>query len=197
MNVCWKAVRYVLALALIVTMTCGLGAVACAAADSATLDFTQTGSVCLTLEDGDGNAVTDGAVTLYQVAALCLEDGDMAYRYTEAFSGCTETLDVEDTSLAASLADYVAASGIGGTTAALGADGTARFDTLALGLYLVVQTGQSTGYNSFSPFLVTVPYAEGGCLGLCGGCQPKGGTHRRHDHHNDHNHHHNNDHRIL
>lgn len=155
-----KAARFALTLALIVTMTCGFGMSAYAAADSASLDFDQTGSVSLTLKDSSGNTVTDGAVTIYQVAALYLDNGDMAYSYVEAFSGCTETLDVEDTSLAATLAEYVTDNSISGITATIGTDGTVSFDGLELGLYLVVQTTQSTGYSVISPFLVTVPYAE-------------------------------------
>lgn len=160
MKYCLRPLRFALTLALIVTMTCGLGMTAYAAAESASLDFDQTGSVSLTLEDSDGNALTDGAVTIYQVATLYLDDGNMAYSYTEAFSGCTETLDVEDTSLAATLAEYVTDNNISGTAATIGTDGTVSFNGLELGLYLVVQTTQSTGYNTISPFLVTVPYVE-------------------------------------
>ncbi|MCD8023441.1 MAG: hypothetical protein LUF30_10895 [Lachnospiraceae bacterium] len=155
-----KAVRFALMLALLLAMTCGPGRTAYAAADGASLDFDRTGSVSLTLQDSDGNAVSDGAVTIYQVAALYLDDGDMAYAYTEDFADCSETLDVEDSSLAAALEEYVTEYEISGTAISLDADGTAEFDGLELGLYLVVQTTQSTGYNTISPFLVTVPSAE-------------------------------------
>lgn len=155
-----KAARLVLSLALTLAAVWGLALTASAAVDAPSLDFDQTGSVTLTLAEG-GTALTDGAVTLYQVADLYLEDGDMAYSYTEAFSGCTETLDVTDTALPAALAGYVTDNGVSGTTAAVGADGTVTFDGLTLGLYLAVQTTPSTGYSASSPFLVTVPCAEG------------------------------------
>ncbi|MCD8097212.1 MAG: hypothetical protein LUE31_04065 [Lachnospiraceae bacterium] len=155
-----KAVRFALMLALLLAMTCGPGRTAYAAADGASLDFDRTGSVSLTLKDSDGNAVSDGAVTIYQVAVLYLDDGDMAYAYTEDFADCAETLDVEDSSLAAILAEYVTESEISGTAASVDAEGAVSFDGLELGLYLVVQTTQSTGYNTISPFLVTVPSVE-------------------------------------
>ncbi|MCD8341882.1 MAG: peptidase [Clostridiales bacterium] len=165
-------VRFALTLALAFALTCGLGLTA-SAADTPSLDFSQTGSVTLTLADGSGNVVSDGAVTIYEVAELYLDDGNMAYAYTDAFSGCTEALDVEDAALAAALADYVTEHGVSGTAASIGADGTVRFDGLELGLYLVVQTTKSTGYSTISPFLVTVPYAEGGAWVYAVNASPK------------------------
>ncbi|MCC8356483.1 MAG: hypothetical protein LJU34_01295 [Oscillospiraceae bacterium] len=154
-----KAARPALVLALALAMTFALGLAAYAEADAASLDFEKTGSVSLTLADSSGNTVTDGAVTICQVATLYLDDGSMAYAYTEAFANCGETLDVTDAALASALADYAEDNQITGTTASVGADGTVRFDGLTLGLYLVTQTTQSTGYNAISPFLVTVPFA--------------------------------------
>lgn len=147
-------------LMLAAVMLCASGRSAYAAADAASLDPDRTGSVSLTLADDSGTTVTDGAVTMYQAAALALEDGSMDYAWTDAFAACGETPDVTDTNLAASLADYVEEHQITGTTASLDAEGTVCFDGLSLGLYLVVQTTQSTGYNAISPFLVTVPLAE-------------------------------------
>lgn len=156
-----KHIKHAAALLLALVLACGLAVTACAA-DNASLDFSQTGSVALTLADSDGNTVSGGAVTIYEVAALYLDDGNMAYAYTDAFSGCTATLDVENTSLAGVLADYVSANGISGTTAAIGSDGTVTFSGLELGLYLVVQTTDSDNYETINPFLVTVPMESDG-----------------------------------
>lgn len=156
-----KHIKHAAALLLALVLACGLAVTACAA-DNASLDFSQTGSVALTLADSDGNTVSGGAVTIYEVAALYLDDGNMAYAYTDAFSGCTAALDVENTSLAATLASYVSAHGISGTTAAIGSDGTVTFSGLELGLYLVVQTTDSDNYETINPFLVTVPMESDG-----------------------------------
>lgn len=150
-----------LALLLALVLACGM-ALSAYAADNASLDFTQTGSIELTLADSDGNAVSGGAVTLYQVATLYLEDGDMAYAYTDGFADCGATLDVEDTSLAETLADYVSSEGVSGTTLSIGSSGTVSFGGLELGLYLVVQTTESDNYETISPFVVTVPLEEDG-----------------------------------
>ncbi|MCD8052129.1 MAG: peptidase [Clostridiales bacterium] len=150
-----------LALLLALVLACGM-ALSAYAADNASLDFTQTGSIELTLADSDGNAVSGGSVTLYQVATLYLDDGDMAYAYTDGFADCGVTLDVEDTSLAETLADYAASKGVSGTTLSIGSSGTVSFGGLELGLYLVVQTTESDNYETISPFVVTVPLEEDG-----------------------------------
>ncbi|MCD7859273.1 MAG: hypothetical protein LUH51_03760 [Firmicutes bacterium] len=128
-----------LAFVLCVSMLAGVAAAASAASNSE-IDFSQTGSITLSLETGDGSLVSGGTVTLYAVATLYLDDGDMAYAYTEAFSGCEATLDASDTSLPAALAAYAAAGALAGTSAQVSDLGTVCFEDLALGLYLLVQT---------------------------------------------------------
>ncbi|MCD8077149.1 MAG: hypothetical protein LUE63_01990 [Lachnospiraceae bacterium] len=152
-----KSSHHVLSFLLALVLVCGVTATAYAAT-SASLDLTQTGSIQLTLADSDGNVASGGAVTLYQVAVLTLDDGNMTYVYADAFSGCEVTLEVEDTSLAASLATYVQEQNISGdATVSIGTDGTADFSDLVLGLYLIVQTTESDSYKAISPFVVTVP----------------------------------------
>ncbi|MCD8015559.1 MAG: hypothetical protein LUG99_20850 [Lachnospiraceae bacterium] len=134
-----------------------------AAADAASLDLSQTGSVKVTLYSDETNAVvTDGALTLYQVATLGLEDGNMAWTLTEAFGDCQVALDVTESTMADKLAAYVQTNSIQGVTKTAGTDGTVTFDGLQLGLYLVAQTTQSTGYYAIAPFAVTVPIEAGG-----------------------------------
>ncbi len=145
-----KSVHVALALLLALGLAWGAGVSASAA---------ELGSITLTLADADGVAVSDGALTLYQVAAVTEET---EYVYTDAFSACTLTLDVEDSTLASSLAEYVEANGITGTEGAIGEDGVVTFSDLEQGLYLLVQTTESTGFYAISPVVVTVPYLEDG-----------------------------------
>ncbi len=134
-----------------------------AAADTTDIDLGKKGSISLTLySDEAGETVTDGALTLYEVAELTLTDGNMAYVRTAAFAGFTGELDVEDTSLAKDLTAYVSSGGVTGTTRTIASDGSVSFSGLTLGLYLIVQTTQSTGYYTIDPFLVTVPLAQDG-----------------------------------
>ncbi|MCD8326191.1 MAG: hypothetical protein LUC90_05760 [Lachnospiraceae bacterium] len=169
MRYIWEKARFAMILALISALVCGTGPAVCAAVDTSTLDFNRTGSVSLTLMDADGNIMVDGAMTIYEVAVISGEDDSLMYTYTEAFSGCgltlmeddgTLVLDANDGTLAAALAVYVADNNISGTSKKVGSDGTLCFDELELGMYLVVQTTQSTEYSGISPFLVTVPYAD-------------------------------------
>ena len=132
------------------------------AADTSFPDLTQSGSVSLVLADSDGNPVSGGTITIYEVAALYLDDGQTGYDYTDDFEGCNITLDVEDTSLAETLAEYVADQDITGKDASVGTDGTVSFDGLELGFYLVMQTAESAHYETINPFVVMVPMESDG-----------------------------------
>lgn len=118
-----------------------------------------TGSLTLSFRDGD-TAVVGGSVALYRVAELT---GDLTYRLTGGFEG--SGVDVSDpaaTELPAALAAVIPTD-VAPRTVEVALDGTAKFDDLPLGLYLVVQTQPAQGYRTFSPFVVCVPteYEEG------------------------------------
>ncbi|MCD8078084.1 MAG: hypothetical protein LUE63_06890, partial [Lachnospiraceae bacterium] len=146
------------------------------AAEAPDLDMGRTGSISLTLADSGGSAVSGGEITLYEVAALDLDDGNMVYVQTDAFVGCTSNLDVTDTGLAAELAAYVEENSLSGTTASAGEDGKISFEGLELGLYLVVQTTESDNYETISPFVVTVPMEEDGVWVYAVDASPKVGA---------------------
>ncbi len=156
-----QVIRRLSGVVLAVLLFCGTSLTALAAADAPSLDLEKTGSITVTLCSDSENqtAVTDGTLTLYRAADLYLDNGNMAYAYTEPFSDCEEIPDVTDVKLAAALAEYVSAHEISGTAAEVGKDGSVTFADLSVGLYLVVQTGQSEGYYTAEPFLVTLPLA--------------------------------------
>ncbi len=125
-------------------------------------DFNEKGSITVTLHSEEADAiVTDGALTLYQVADLYLDDGNMACSYTEDWDGCSASLeDPTIATLASDLAAYAEDNGIAGIqTLDVNEDGSVTFTGLPLGLYLVIQTTQSEGYFTVDPFVVTVPIA--------------------------------------
>ncbi|MCD7981084.1 MAG: hypothetical protein LUF32_02020 [Clostridiales bacterium] len=132
------------------------------AANVADLESDRMGSVTLTLADGSGNTVSGGEISIYEVASLYIDNGKVAYAYTEPFRKYRAALDVTDTSLAQTLAQFVADSGVSGTAAAVGTDGTVIFENLELGMYLLVQTADSNEYETISPFVVTVPVDNDG-----------------------------------
>ncbi len=123
------------------------------------LDLTKKGSISISLYSEEAEAyVTDGVLTIYQVADLYLDDGNEAYAYTDAFSGCDASLDdVTEALLADKLAAYVEDNGITGVAENISEDGSVTFSDLTLGLYLVMQTTDSTGFYTIEPFVVTVP----------------------------------------
>ncbi len=137
----------------------GTAVPALADATAADVDLNGEGSIAVTLASNDGAHLTDGELSAYRVAALVLDDGNMAYEYTSAFEGCTVALDdAASASLAAELAAWVEAHGIAATaTSAVSSAGEASFAGLPVGLYLVVQTGappastRSTPSSSPSP----------------------------------------------
>ena len=154
----------------------GANAASVRAAETADLDLIKTGSIEKTLMDADGVTVSGGAVTVYEVATLTLDDGNMAYVFTDDFADCTVTLDVTDTTLAASLVSYMDGLSITGTEKEVASDGTVSFTGLELGLYLAVQTTESANYETISPFVVTLPMDEDGVWVYNVNASPKVGT---------------------
>ncbi len=148
-----------LALTCALLLACGMSLPAYAAATAATVDLSAKGSISAILEASDDTHPTNGEMSLYQVADLELVNGNMTYTYTSAFEGCEASLDdVTVASLASELDTYVKEHEIAATsTSEISSEGTVSFSDLSVGLYLVAQTTQSTGYSLIDAFLVSIP----------------------------------------
>lgn len=122
-----------------------------------------TGTIRVTLYDSaNDKALSGGKLTLYRVAEVKRKNGDLSYEYCGDFYGCGIALgDLTDSTLAAQLQEYLPQSA-DGTTKTIDADGNVTFRDLELGLYLIVQTEASKGYEPINPFLVSLPMAEDG-----------------------------------
>ncbi len=134
-----------------------------AAADTPSLDLDEYGSISVTLySDENECAVTDGELSVYEIADLYLDDGNMAYELTDDFASSGISLDdIEDTALPEEISKYIEANDIDPLeTVEVDEDGFLEFLDLAPGLYLVTQSTLSEGYYAIEPFLVTVPQAD-------------------------------------
>ena len=149
------------ALLLAVALAAACAAPAFAAATAASIELTRKGSITVTLRDSEsGSAVSGGKLTLYQVASISRKNGNLSYDYTNGFENCGVSLgDLSESDLARTLDDKRPA-GSKGETLTVDTDGKAVFSRLPLGLYLVVQSTASTGYEKINPFLVSVPLVE-------------------------------------
>ena len=146
-------------LALCLTVCCALPAFA----TSANIVLGRTGSLHVTLYDHQ-NAVPlrGGELTLYRVASVKRTNGNLAYVYTGAFTGCDVALgDLSDSTLADQLVKYLPAGASAAAQQDVSEEGEVTFENLSLGLYLVVQTEASHGYAAINPFLVSVPLKDG------------------------------------
>lgn len=149
-----------LLLALCLAVCCALPALAAPAA-SANIDLNRTGTIEVTLYDHQNDVpLRGGQLTVYKVADVARTNGDLRFVYTADFAGCGIALgDLTDSTLAARLEAKLPA-GAQGTTRTVSEEGTAAFTKLPLGLYLVVQTEASKGYEAVSSFLVSLPMAD-------------------------------------
>ena len=149
------------ALLLAVALAAACAAPAFAAATAASIELTRKGSITVTLRDSEsGSAVSGGKLTLYQVASISRQNGNLSYDYTNGFENCGVSLgDLSESDLARTLDDKRPA-GSKGETLTVDTDGKAVFSRLPLGLYLVVQSTASNGYEKINPFLVSVPLVE-------------------------------------
>lgn len=137
----------------------------------------NTGSIHVNLYDSTNNkALSGGELTVYRVAEVQRKNGNLSFEYCGDFDGCAIELgDLTDSTLAAQLQEYLPQSAEG-TTKTIDADGNVTFRGLELGLYLIVQTEASKGYEPINPFLVSLPMAEDGKWNYAVDASPKVGA---------------------
>ena len=124
-------------------------------------DLTKTGSITVEMRY-EGEPVTGGALSAYYVGQL--QDNGGGYSFVKTpemadFSGSYS--DITSPKLARDLADFVREQGLPARADVKNEKGEAVFSDLALGLYLILQTEPSDGFEPISPFLVSVPMNQG------------------------------------
>lgn len=122
-----------------------------------------TGSIRVQLYDTvNQKPLRGGQLTVYRVAEVQRNNGDLSFVYCGDFDGCgIELGDLTDSALARQLEGYLSPAAEG-TVQTVDSEGCAAFSQLELGLYLVVQTKASAGYQPVNSFLVSLPMAENG-----------------------------------
>lgn len=117
-----------------------------------------TGTIRVTLYDSaNDKALSGGKLTLHRVAEVKRQNGNLSYEYCGDFYGCGIALgDLTDSTLAAQLQEYLPQSAEG-TTKTIDADGNVTFRDLELGLYLIVQTEASKGYEPINMWWMPAP----------------------------------------
>lgn len=111
----------------------------------------------------DGKAVTGGTLTAYRVGRIQEDDGNYSFTKTasmEDFSGSYGN--ISDPELTEDVAAFVEEQNVPACATAENEAGKAVFTDLELGVYLIVQTEASDGYEPLNPFLVSVPMNEDG-----------------------------------
>ena len=127
-----------------------------------TPDESEKGTITVEMKY-DGKAVTGGTLTAYRVGQVQEDDGNYRFAQTpamETFSGNYD--DISSAKLAEEVAVFVKKNEIPAYQVVENTEGKAVFTNLELGLYLIVQTKASDGYEPLKPFLVSVPMNENG-----------------------------------
>lgn len=125
-------------------------------------DQSRKGSIQVTMKR-NGRIVSGGTLTLHRVGDIREEDGNYGFELTGEFAASGLSLDhISSPELAEKLSNYVSDNKIEGLTKSIGKDGTASFEDLKAGLYLIVQNQAASGYYQADPFLVSVPMNENG-----------------------------------
>ena len=155
-----KSIRYFLFLAaLLVCFTVPAGKTQA----SETPDVNRKGSILVTLRDADsGNGISGAKFSVYRVAEIQVNGADYTFQYIGAYSSVS-TDPSQQSNLNASLARELAQIAAGQQATAeltTGTDGSAKFENMDTGLYVVVQTGTSGSYVQIDPFLVTIPMED-------------------------------------
>lgn len=115
------------------------------------------GKITVEMKYGE-NAVVGGALTAYRVGRIEQSNGNYYFVKTDemkAFDGSYD--DVTSPDLADSIFAFVKENKLSRYASAQNKNGKAEFNSLDLGLYLIVQTEASENYKPLKPFLVSVP----------------------------------------
>ena len=144
-------------------------------------DLEKRGSISVTVKDSKTKKpVTDGGLTLYQVADLQVENKQYSYVFTDDFQDSGLSLNhIGSAKLPAALAEYASGKqdeSIDREHAELSESGTVTFTDLPVGLYLVVQDTTAKNYSKLQPFLVSIPMNNDGELIYDVDASPKAGT---------------------
>ena len=125
-------------------------------------DLNKTGSITVEMRY-DQKAVTGGELALYKVGNAKEENGDYGFLKTDDFSGFPGDITATDSEeLPDQLKKYISQNKIKEQVLQKNSDGEITFDNLNTGLYLIIQTQASDGYEAMNPFLVNVPLLEDG-----------------------------------
>lgn len=124
-------------------------------------DLDAQGSVRVQMKT-DSTPVPGGSLTLYRVGRIVQTDTGFGFVPAGDFEGYPGTLEDLGKTTAAELADYAKANSLPGESKTIDETGTAVFDPLEPGLYLLTQPKSGDGYLPADPFLVTLPMAQEG-----------------------------------
>lgn len=132
------------------------------AAEDSVIDWQARGSVTLKLADSyDHTPVAGAEITLYEVARAENDGARLRYAFTDDFAACGLSLeDLNDEALPEKLAAYAAEQKLTGKTVTTDQNGALSFQDLALGFYLLAQTGGAEGYSVCMPFTVAIPTGD-------------------------------------
>lgn len=121
-------------------------------------DFDRSGNITITMKYGN-EVVSGGSLTMYRVGDVVESDGDYHFVPCGSFSKIGQSFgDITSKELALNLSKI--AKDEMGKTMNIDSAGNVQFSDLKIGLYLFVQNQASNGYESCSPFLVSLPYME-------------------------------------
>lgn len=146
--------KTVLSVLIAVLMICVLPAAAFA---HPAFDHDAVGSITVEMKYL-GIPVSGGVMSAWRVADVADDDGSYSYVLTAEFAGLGEPLDnVGSAQLADKAAEYALQNSIGPVAEAKNVNGYAVFGELRPGLYLIMQTTASRGFDKIAPFMVSVP----------------------------------------
>lgn len=147
---------------LIVLIALMLCMVSAAASAHETPDGGKKGTIIVEMKYG-GEAVKSGTLTAYRIGQIQERNGDYVFVKTKEMAGLEASYDdIGSAALAEEAAQYVKEKHVTAAASAENKVGKVVFKDLELGLYLIVQTEASEGYEPVKPFLMAVPANEEG-----------------------------------
>ena len=148
--------KYLLTFIMILLVNCNI---ALANTNDNIVDFSKTGTIEISLNENITETPISGAeINIYQVAIPTSTNHNLAFTYLKDIENCEANLsNLQNQSLPNEISKCINNSNIPSQIKITNEQGIVNFDNLDLGLYLITQTNQVSGYSNITPFLVAIP----------------------------------------
>ena len=128
-------------------------------ADSNIIDLSKKGSIVIDILTNDNEPIIGAEISIYKVADAKIVNNNLLFENIDEINSCEiDFTKIGDEAVSNELVNCIISTDISKKTLITNNSGRVKFDSLELGLYLVVQNNMVKGYSKIDSYLVMIPY---------------------------------------